>query len=65
MGKKLQVPNTSLLRLRPKRSYAAGFTTTPLGFARAELSTSAQCPKRRGDYPSPHHLRDGVSRRFQ
>ncbi|WP_375512810.1 hypothetical protein [uncultured Nostoc sp.] len=30
------MPHTSLLRLRPKRSYAAGFT--------AKLSTSVQCP---------------------
>ncbi|WP_179064497.1 hypothetical protein [Nostoc sp. C052] len=34
-------------------------------FGHGEEVTNAQYPKRRGDYPSPRHLRDGVSRRFQ
>ncbi|MEH2178773.1 hypothetical protein [Nostoc sp.] len=38
-----------------------------LGIGHWELGigTSSPCPKRRGDYPSPCHLQDGVSRRFQ
>ncbi|MEH1841293.1 MAG: hypothetical protein V7L20_21680 [Nostoc sp.] len=36
----LQMTNTSLLRLRLKRSYAAGFTTTPFDYQEDKLSTS-------------------------
>ncbi|WP_414583492.1 hypothetical protein [Scytonema sp. PCC 10023] len=37
------------------------------GMGHGEEATNALCPvpKRRGDYPSPRHLRDGVERRFQ